>query len=112
MPEMSVWPVSSSRADAERRVLLRQALRGPGASLSWSAFVFGSIATEMTGSGNSIDSSRIGAVSMASVSPGRRLLEADGGDDLARADLLALLAVVRVHLEQAADALGLAGRDV
>jgi hypothetical protein len=31
--------------------------------------VFGSIATEMTGSGNSIDSSRIGAASMASVSP-------------------------------------------
>ena len=38
-------------------------------SLSWSAFVFGSIATEMTGSGNSIDSSRIGAESMARVSP-------------------------------------------
>jgi len=37
--------------------------------LSWSPFVFGSIATEMTGSGKSIDSSRIGAVSVASVSP-------------------------------------------
>ena len=43
---------------------------------------------------------------------GRRGLEADGGDDLAGADLLALLAVVRVHLEQAADALGLARGDV
>ena len=38
-------------------------------SLSWSPFVFGSIATEITGSGNVIDSSTIGAVSTASVSP-------------------------------------------
>ena len=38
-------------------------------SLSWSCFVFGSIATEITGSGNCIDSSLIGAVSTASVSP-------------------------------------------
>ena len=38
-------------------------------SLSWSPFVFGSIATEMTGSGNVIDSSTIGALSTASVSP-------------------------------------------
>ena len=37
--------------------------------MSWSAFVFGSMATEITGSGKSIDSSWIGAVSMASVSP-------------------------------------------
>ncbi len=39
----------------------------------------------------------------------RRLLEADGGRDRARADLLQVLAVVRVHLEQAADALLAAG---
>ena len=37
--------------------------------MSWSPFVFGSIATEITGSGKVIDSSRIGAVSIASVSP-------------------------------------------
>ena len=37
---------------------------------------------------------------------GRRLLEPDGGGDLAGADLLALLAVVRVHLEDPADPLG------
>ena len=43
---------------------------------------------------------------------GRRLLEADASGDLARADLLALLAVVRVHLQDAADPLGLAGRRV
>ncbi len=37
--------------------------------------------------------------------PGRDLLEADGGGDLAGADRLALLAAVGVHLEDAADAL-------
>ena len=39
----------------------------------------------------------------------RRVLEADAGGDLARHDRVALLAVVRVHLEDAADPLGLAG---
>ena len=38
-------------------------------SLSWSAFVLGSMATEITGSGNVIDSSRIGWLSSESVSP-------------------------------------------
>ena len=37
--------------------------------LSWSALVFGSIATEMTGSGNLIDSSMIGLSGSQSVSP-------------------------------------------
>ena len=37
--------------------------------MSWSPFVFGSIATEITGSGKVIDSSTIGALSIASVSP-------------------------------------------
>ena len=36
---------------------------------SWSAFVFGSIAIEITGSGNSIDSSITGCFSSQSVSP-------------------------------------------
>ena len=43
---------------------------------------------------------------------GRGLLEADAGDDVARVDLLALLAVVGVHLEDAADPLGAAGARV
>ena len=108
MPAMRVWPVSSSVRT--RKVGSSSARRArPWPSLSWSAFVFGSIATEMTGSGNSIDSSRIGAAVDRQRVAGGRGLEADGGDDLARADLLPLLAVVRVHLEQAADALGLAG---
>ena len=68
IPEISVWPVSSSvrtrkvGSSSERRCR-------PEPSLSWSAFVFGSIATAMTGSGKSIASSRMGAVSIASVSP-------------------------------------------
>ena len=68
MPEISVWPVSSSVRT--RKVGSSSVSRWrPAPSLSWSPFVFGSIATEITGSGNSIDSRRIGAVSMASVSP-------------------------------------------
>ena len=68
MPAMIVWPVSSS--DETRKVGSSSASRWSAvASLSWSPFVFGSIATEMTGSGNVIDSSTIGAESTASVSP-------------------------------------------
>ena len=73
MPEIRVWPVSSSvwtrkvGSSSDRRCR-------PAPSLSWSAFVFGSIATAITGSGKSIDSSTIGAVSIASVSPVVELL--------------------------------------
>jgi hypothetical protein len=108
---MSVCPVSSS--DETRKVGSSSARRWSAvASLSWSAFVRGSIATEMTGSGNDMDSSTIGAESTASVSPVVVNFRPDGGGDLAGADLLALLAVVRVHLEDAADPLGLAVRRV
>ena len=111
MPAISVWPVSSSvrtrnvGSSSERRCR-------PWPSLSWSAFVFGSTATEITGSGKVIDSSTIGAVSVESVSPVVVFFRPDARGDLARADLLALLAVVRVHLEDAADPLGLARRRV
>ena len=68
MPEMSVCPVSSSVVT--RKVGSSSARRcRPAPSLSWSAFDFGSTATEITGSGNVIDSSTIGAFSAASVSP-------------------------------------------
>ena len=68
IPEIRVCPVSSS---VRTRKVGSSSVRRcrPAPSLSWSPFVFGSIATEMTGSGKSIDSSRIGAVSVASVSP-------------------------------------------
>ena len=60
----------------------------------------------MTGSGKSIDSSTIGFFSSQSVSPVRDLLQADGRGDVAGVDLLDLLALVGVHLQEAADALG------
>ena len=41
----------------------------PAPSFSWSALVFGSIASEMTGSGKSIDSRTIGFFSSQTVSP-------------------------------------------
>ena len=68
IPEMSVCPVSSS--DWTRKVGSSSARRWSAvASLSWSPFVLGSTATAITGSGKVIDSSTIGAVSVASVSP-------------------------------------------
>ena len=77
-------------------------------SLSWSAFVLGSIATSMTGSGKVIDSSTIGVLGVAQRVAGEGVLEADRGGDVAGVDLLDLLAVVGVHLEHAPDALLLA----
>ncbi len=68
MPSMTVWPVSSFVRT--RKVGSSSASRPSAAPiLSWSARVFGSIETEMTGSGNVIDSSTTGAAGSQSVSP-------------------------------------------
>jgi hypothetical protein len=68
MPEMMVWPVSSSvrtwkvgSSSASRWMAVP--------SLSWSALVFGSIATLMTGAGNVIDSRMTGPDGAHRVSP-------------------------------------------
>ncbi len=65
---MTVWPVSSSyfttKVGSSSASLPR-----PVPSLSWSAFVFGSTATEITGVGKLIDSRTIGLDGSASVSP-------------------------------------------
>ena len=68
MPARMVWPVSWSRwtwnvgsSSARRWIAVP--------SFSWSALVFGSTATWMTGSGKVIDSSTIGACGSQSVSP-------------------------------------------
>ena len=107
MPWISVWPVSSSVS--MRKVGSSSARRArPPPSFSWSALVFGSIATAITGSGKTMFSSSTGASGAESVSPVDGLLEADAGDDVARVALLDLLAVVGVHHQQPADALGLA----
>ena len=65
---MIVWPVSSS---VRTWKVGSSSDSAPSAlpSLSWSAFVFGSMATEMTGSGNSMRSSTIGWSGSQSVSP-------------------------------------------
>ena len=63
------------------------------------------MAMSMTGSGNTIDSSSTGCVLVAQRVAGGGVLQADGGDDVAGATLVDVLAVVGVHLQQAADAL-------
>ena len=73
--------------------------------MSWSALVFGSTATWMTGSGNSSDSSTIGALRRAERVAGLGVLEADARDDVAGVDGVEVLAVVGVHPQDAADAL-------
>ena len=100
---MIVWPVSSS---VWTRNVGSSSESEPSAlpSLSWSAFVFGSIATEITGSGNHL-SRMIGCAAIAQRVAGRRLLEAETGDDVARVRDLDVLALVRVHAQDAADAL-------
>ena len=68
MPEMSVCPVSvlvDTRNDGSSVASL---WRDPP-SRSWSTFVFGSMAIEMTGSGNCMRSRTIGLLSSQSVSP-------------------------------------------
>ena len=68
MPWIRVWPVSSS--DSIRKVGSSSPRRCRALPIfSWSAFVFGSIATAITVSGNSMLSSAIGASGAARVSP-------------------------------------------
>ncbi|CAH0327667.1 hypothetical protein SRABI128_06335 [Microbacterium sp. Bi128] len=68
MPAMMVWPVSSLRetwkvgSSAESFWMAVE-------SFSWSPFVFGSIATEITGSGKLMDSSTIWLAGSHRVSP-------------------------------------------
>ena len=66
----------------------------------------------MTGSGKSMFSRRIGASGRSERVAGDDLLDADARGDVARVDLVDLLAVVRVHHQDAPDALGATGGDV
>ena len=93
--------------DAEGRILLGRRWRA-SASLSWSAFVFGSILTSMTGSGKVIDSRITGWLRIGQGVTGEGVLEPDGRGDVAGVDGVDLFAVVGVHLEDAADPLLLA----
>ncbi len=108
IPEMSVCPVSSSRLDAEGRILLRQP-REPGRELVLVGLRLrlDRDRDDRVREGHGLEHDRR-AVDGERVA-GRRRLEPDARRDLAGHDLLALLAVVRVHLEDAADPLGAAG---
>jgi hypothetical protein len=108
---MIVWPVSSS-VWTRNVGSSSDSFCSEAASLSWSAFVFGSIATLITGSGNFMASRMIGVLLGAQRITRARVLETDGRGDVARVDLLDLLAPVRVHLQQTADALALVLRRV
>ena len=68
MPEITVWPVSSS---VRTMKVGSSSPRRPRATpiFSWSTLVFGSIETCTTGSGKLIVSRRIGASGAQSVSP-------------------------------------------
>ena len=74
-------------------------------SLSWSALVLGSIATEITGSGNVIDSSRIGWLSSASVSPVVVYFRPTAAAMSPGEHLVDVLAADGVHPQDAADPL-------
>ena len=104
MPRMIVWPVSLSVCTLK---VGSSCISLPSAMpiFSWSAFVFGSMATAMTGSGKFI-ASRIDRVRLVADRVARlHVLQAHGRRDVAGPDLLDLLALVGVHLEEAADAL-------
>ena len=111
MPEMTVWPVSSSvrtrkvgsSSESEKSAL---------PSLSWSALVFGSTATWMTGSGKIERLEHDRLVRVTERVTGGRALQTDDGDDVAGVDDVVVLAVVGVHLQDAADPLALVLRRV
>ena len=112
MPAMITWPVCGSVCTRKVGSSAISFCR-PTPSFSWSDFVFGSIASEITGFGKSIDSRTIGVLLVAQRVAGRDALQADRRGDVAGVDFLDFLALVRVHLQQAADALGaLLGRVV
>ena len=75
------------------------------------ALSLGATATEMTGAGNTIGSSVAGCFVAQRVA-GLHVLQADERDDVAGLRRLDQRAVVGVHLDHAADALGLAGEGV
>ena len=104
MPAMIVWPVSSS---VRTWNVGSSSESAPSAlpSLSWSALVLGSIATEITGSGNSMRSSTIGCAGSQSVSPVVVFLRPTAATMSPAKTRVLVLAVVGVHLQDAADAL-------
>ena len=86
MPEMIVWPDSSSeRTRNDGSSCARRDRAMP--IFSWSALVFGSIAIAMTGSGKIMRSSVMTLSVRAQRVAGRDVLQADRRGDVARAAL-------------------------
>ena len=81
-------------------------------SFSALALSLGATAMEMTGSGNTIGSRVAGLFLVAEGVAGLHVLQADDGDDVTGLGGVDFLAVVGVHFDHAADALGLAGEGV
>ena len=108
MPEITVWPVSSS---VRTWKVGSSSPRRPRAmeSFSWSTLVFGSIERCTTGSGNVHALEHHRRVGRAQGVARGGLLEADAGGDVARVHLVLLLAAVGVHHQDAAHALGAPG---
>ena len=107
MPEMMVWPDSWSVLHAERRVFLREALQRE-AHLLLVALGLRLDRDRDHGLRELHLLERDDAVRVAQRVARGHVLQADGRGDVAGADFLDLLALVGVHLQQAADALLLA----
>src|SRR4051812_47754871 len=98
---MMVWPDSWSVVT--RKLGSSRARRLSAMPIfSWSALVFGSTATSITGSGNSIRSRMIGALAAQRIAGGG-VLETRQSDDVAGISHLDVLAVIGMHQKHAAD---------
>ena len=100
IPQTSVWPVWGSVVTRIVGSSLPSLARAAW-SLPCSTLHRGSTVTEMTGSGNVIDSRTIGPVLGAERVAGREALHRPHGHDVAGEDLLDLFPLVGVHLEEA-----------
>ena len=104
---MSVWPRLLVGVDAEGRVLLGEALEGDAELvLVGLRLRLDRDLDDRLREGDRLEDDRV--VRVGQRVAGEGVLEADGRGDVARVDLVDLLAVVGVHLEDAADALLLA----
>ena len=105
IPLMTVWPLSWSTATRNDGIFAAPGAFRATPIFSWSPLVFGSTATSMTGSGNSMRSSTTGWAGSRQRVAGGRVLQAGERDDVAGARFLDVLAVVGMHQQHAADAL-------
>ena len=104
MPEMMVWPDSSSvRTRNDGSSCARRSSATP--IFSWSTLVLGStrLRDHRLGEHHALERDRL--LHVADGLAGDDVLQADHGGDVAGADFLDFLALVGVHLQQAADAL-------